>query len=64
MAFRIIEDFLPAPDELVRRSQKVKVTLEVTQPTVDVFRKQAGGSSARSRRMMGQLLDFYATRQR
>ena len=64
MDFEIIEDFLPPPDELVRRARKVKVTLEVTQPTVDVFRKKAGGSTVQSRRMMGQLLDFYATKQR
>ena len=64
MDFQIIEDFLPPPQELVRRSRKVKVTLEVTQPTVDVFRKKARGSTVQSRRMMGQLLDFYATKQR
>lgn len=64
LAFEIVEDFLPSPDELVRRSRRVKVTLEVTEPTVEVFRKKAGGSTIQSRRMMGQLLDFYATKQR
>ncbi len=64
MDFEIIEDFLPPPDELVRSSRKVKVTLEVTQPTVETFRKKAGGSTVQSRRMMEQLLDFYATKQR
>ena len=64
MQFRIIEDFLPSPQQLVRRTRKVKVTLEVGQPTVEMFRRKAGPSADGYRRMMGELLDFYATRQR
>jgi hypothetical protein len=64
MEFDIVDDFLPPPDELARRTRKVKVTLEVTEPTVELFRKKAGGSGNGYRRMMGQLLDFYAARQR
>lgn len=63
MEFEIIEDFLPPPDQLVRRTRKVKVTLEVGEPTVQMFRKKAGRSPAGYRRMMGELLDFYATKQ-
>jgi hypothetical protein len=63
MEFEIIEDFLPPPEELVRRARKVKVTLEVSEPTVRMFRKKAGRSADGYRRMMGQLLDFYAARQ-
>jgi len=64
MQFKIVEDFLPPPEQLVRRTRKVKVTLEVTEPTVELFRKKAGRSANGYRRMMEELLDFYATRQR
>ena len=64
MEFKIIDDFLPSPEQLVRRTRKVKVTLEVGEPTVEVFRRKAGRSAHAYRRMMGELLDFYATRQR
>ena len=64
MEFEIIEDFLPPPQQLVRRTRKVKVTVEVGEPTVEIFRKKAGRSADGYRRMMGELLDFYATKQR
>jgi hypothetical protein len=64
MEFKIIEDFLPPPEQLVRRTRKVKVTLEVGEPTVELFRRKAGRSVDGYRRMMGELLDFYATKQR
>ena len=41
-----------------------KVTLEVGEPTVEMFRRKAGRSADGYRRMMGELLDFYATKQR
>lgn len=61
--FKIVEDFLPTPAQLVRRARRVKVTLEVGEPTVALFRKKAGKSPSGYRRMMGELLDFYAEKQ-
>jgi hypothetical protein len=63
MEFTIIEDFLPPPQELRMRLRKVKVTVEVEAPTVQVFRRKAGRSPSGYRRMMGRLLDLYAARQ-
>ena len=63
MDFTIIADDLPAPAELRRRLRKVKVTVEVEAPTVEVFRGKAGRGPAGYRRMMGRLLDVYADRQ-
>jgi hypothetical protein len=40
MEFTVIPDFLPPPEELVRRKRKVRVTLEVREPTVALFRKK------------------------
>jgi len=63
MEFKIIEDFLPPPGELRARMRKVKVTVEVGAPTVEAFRKKAGRNTDAYRRMMGVLLDVYASRQ-
>ena len=63
MEFTVVEDFLPSPDELRLRMRKVKVTVEVGAPTVQVFRKKAGRKGGAYRRMMGELLDVYAARQ-
>jgi hypothetical protein len=63
MEMAVIEDFLPPPEELRLRLRKVKVMVEVGAPTVAAFRKKAGGKGDAYRRMMGELLDVYATRQ-
>jgi hypothetical protein len=63
MEFEVVEDFLPPPEELRSRMRKVKVTLEVAAPTLEVFRRKAGPRADGYRRMMGELLDIYATRQ-
>jgi hypothetical protein len=62
MEFAIVADNLPSPEEIAQRLKKVKVTVEVDAPTVEAFRKNAGRGSAAYRRMMGRLLDVYATR--
>jgi hypothetical protein len=51
--FKIVEDFLPSPEQLVRRTRKVKVTLEVGEPTVEMFRRKAGRSADGYRRIDG-----------
>jgi len=58
-----IADFLPPPHELKLRMRRVKVTLEVGEPTVELFRKTAGKSRGDYRQLMSALLDLYATRQ-
>ena len=38
---RVVEDFLPAPDELVAREDNVKVTLSLSRRSVDFFKRAA-----------------------
>jgi hypothetical protein len=59
----VVKKPLPPPDELRFRSRKVKVTVEVDAPTVAAFRRKAGGKSNAYLRMMGELLDVYATQE-
>jgi tRNA threonylcarbamoyladenosine modification (KEOPS) complex Pcc1 subunit len=59
----VVKRTLPPPDELRFRSRKVKVTVEVDAPTVAAFRRKAGGKTKAYLRMMGELLDVYATQE-
>jgi hypothetical protein len=63
MKLAITKDTLPPPDELRFRSRKVRVTVEVDAPTVAAFRRKAGGKTNAYLRMMGELLDVYATQE-
>ena len=38
---RVVEDFLPTPDELVAREDNVKVTLSLSRRSVDFFKRAA-----------------------
>jgi hypothetical protein len=38
---RVIEDFLPAPAELVPREENVKVTLSQSRRSLDFFKREA-----------------------
>jgi len=58
MEFRIIPDFLPPPEQLVKRMRKMKVTLELPVPTVDSFSRRAGKRAYQ--KLMTELLDVYA----
>jgi hypothetical protein len=38
---RVIEDFLPAPADLVPREENVKVTLSLSRRSLDFFKREA-----------------------
>ncbi len=57
---RIVEDFLPAPSELVLREDNVKVTLSLSRSSVDFFKREAGKARVPYQRMIRALVDSYA----
>lgn len=57
---RIVEDFLPAPDELVPREDNVKVTLSLSRTSVEFFKREAGKAKVPYQRMVRALVDNYA----
>ncbi len=61
MEFTIIKDFLPPPEVLRKSLKKVRVTVEVEAPTAQMFQTQAGQSPSDAGRLMGKLLDLYAS---
>ncbi len=61
----VTEDFLPSPAELRRRIQhnSVKITLALSQRSVDFFKAEAARGDTSYQRMIRCLLDEYVARQ-
>ena len=59
-----VEDFLPAPEDLIFRAEPemVKVTLTLHKETVDYFKDQAERLDASYQRMIRNLLSEYVKR--
>ncbi|MBN1575779.1 MAG: hypothetical protein JW913_04460 [Chitinispirillaceae bacterium] len=56
----IVEDFLPKPSELVMKEDNVKVTLELSRRSLNLFKKYAGKNGVKYQRMIRNLVDHYA----
>lgn len=57
---RAIKDFLPPPGTLVFKPKTVKVTMALSKPSVDFFKKQAQKYHTHYQTMIKNLLDAYA----
>lgn len=60
---RVVEDFLPSPDQLVLREDNVKVTLSLSRRSVEFFKREAEKQHVSYQRMIRALVDAYAERQ-
>ena len=60
---RVVKDFLPSPDLLVPREDHVKVTLSLSQRSVDFFKREAKKRRVPYQRMIRSLVDMYAEKQ-
>jgi hypothetical protein len=58
-----VVDFLPPPDKLVLREKTAKVTLELTQSSLEFFKRQAKQERVPYQRMIRGLIDDYAKHQ-
>jgi len=57
---RVVEDFLPPPNELVFREDTEKVTIALSKRSVDFFKREARLNGTQYQRMIRALLDRYA----
>jgi predicted DNA binding CopG/RHH family protein len=60
---KVVKDFLPPPDKLVMREPYVKVTLSLSQRSVDFFKREAAKQRVPYQRMIRALVDAYAERE-
>lgn len=59
---KVVDDFLPTPDELAVREENVKVTISLNRSSVEFFKKQAREHHTSYQKMIRRLLDWYASR--
>ena len=61
---KLVNDFLPPPEELVFREENVKVTLSLSKESVEFFKEEARKNRTQYQRMIRRLLDVYVTKQK
>jgi len=61
---RVISDFLPSPEALSLNEKKTKVTLTLTQKSLDFFKNAAKENNASYQAMIRRLIDYYVVNQR
>ena len=59
---KIIDDFLPSPEQLVLKEKTVKVTIALTKESVDFFKEMAAKEHTHYQKMIRVLLAEYAKR--
>ena len=59
---RVMPDFLPSPDELAFKEEKVKVTISLSRASLDFFKQEADRYNTAYQKMIRNLLDAYARR--
>jgi predicted DNA binding CopG/RHH family protein len=57
---RIVKDFLPSPEQLAFKEEKVKVTISLSRASLDFFKDQADRHRTAYQKMIRNLLDAYA----
>ena len=58
---RIVDDFLPPPEELVFKEDTQKVTITLSKSSVDFFKQAAKKHHSQYQKMIRRLLDLYAS---
>ena len=58
----IVDDFLPAPEDLAFEDETVKVTIALSKRSIDFFKEEADQHQTSYQKMIRRLLDAYAKR--
>jgi len=61
---RVIENFLPSPDKLIFREKKTRVTLALSDRSLDFFKSAAKKHGASYQAMIRRLVDYYVANQK
>lgn len=56
----IIKDLLPPPSELIRKTKKEKITIELDQDSLDLFRQYAKRHNTKYQPMINGVINSYA----
>ena len=58
---KIIDDFLPPPDQLVFKEKTVKITLNVSEHSIRFFKCEAKKHGVKYQQMLRALIDKYVS---
>ena len=58
---RVIEDFLPPPDQLALKDENVKITIALKKSSIDFFKDEAKKQHTSYQKMIRQVIDWYAS---
>jgi predicted DNA binding CopG/RHH family protein len=58
---RRIKDFLPPPDQLVLKEDKIKVTISLSKASINFFKKEAEKHHTSYQKMIRRVIDFYTS---
>lgn len=61
---RVVSDFLPSPENLLLKEKKKRVTLTLTQKSLEFFKDAAKKHKAPYQAMIRRLLDYYVANQK
>ena len=61
---RVVTDFLPRPENLILKEKKRRVTLTLSQKSLDFFKSAAKKQKASYQAMIRRLIDYYVANQR
>lgn len=59
-SLRVIDDFLPPPEELVFKEENIKVTMALSKSSVEFFKNEAKKHHTSYQSMIRRLLALYA----
>ncbi|MGI8425968.1 MAG: CopG family transcriptional regulator [Actinomycetota bacterium] len=59
---RVVEDFLPPPEDLVFKEENVKVTMSLRKSSVEFFKAEAEKHHTSYQAMIRRLVDLYAAK--
>ncbi|MGB7623172.1 MAG: CopG family transcriptional regulator [Terriglobia bacterium] len=59
---KVIDDFLPPPEQLASREDKVKITIALSKASVEFFKMAAKENKTQYQKMIRGLLDYYAAK--
>ena len=57
-----VDDFLPPPDRLIRKSEKVKITITLDSESIAFFKASAKKNNVKYQTMINEILSKYAER--
>ncbi len=62
MELKVIDDFLPPPDQLILKDENVKVTISLSKQSVEFFKKHAKKRHFQYQKMIRNVLDRYVAK--